>query len=790
MLCYCGDNDIYHNLNTVKGIYNWYSGALVKCADSEYPSSIKIKFGSSTYIRNNGGDACTFALWLTNANGTAYTKIADISLAAYRNYESELSVNLSEKSLHGQNLYLQVSGDNGYIVLRNRVQIEIGFSAYDYAITNKTPTGGSCTVSKTRAVPGTTITLSPTANTGYEYAGFWLAGVLKTGKTFTMPSNDVTVEAKFTKINYSVNVTQKTGGTCTASRSTANYGDTVTLNIVTSTGYTYQGFNLNGTNKTGTSFTMPAGKADVYARFTRNSYTVSLSSQTGGSCTASKTSAGYGDTITLTPTAQAGYTYAGFTLDGTAMAGTTFSMPNGNVTVVALFSRNGYGITLAANPAEGGAVTADKTNTYYGDTVTLSQTPAAGYYFNGWSTNPAVTVDNQNKFTMPNQAITVTANYLHRSTGSLNLSSMTGGGTAVLTIDSESTEYTHKYTLSFGTGMETEETAVAAGVSSVNIPIPENWSDQIPNATSKGSGTLVLKTYKGQTEIGSYTITGLTYNVPLTVVPILTDPVTAVVRTVDGVTFADVDETIGGETIVHYVQSHCGVEVIASATGQRSATIENIQVKIGNYNTSRYQTVQEGDSVDFFSSLLFIAGETTITVTATDSRGRTTTKTVTITVEEYNNPQGTLTVKRVDVNRDEDPNGEYAVYTKTNTFSEIGTNALTVTIDCGTLGSETNPPASGDLLPSSRQQFQEIREYTVSLILEDAFERTVISARLPSGHYTIFVTADGNGIAFMKAVTKTPTSPKTSVLEIADTTQVYIGNDTLEDYIRNIVQNM
>ena len=82
------------------------------------------------------------------------------------------------------------------------------------------------------------------------------------------------------------------------------------------------------------------------------------------------------------------------------------------------------------------------------------------------------------------------------------------------------------------------------------------------------------------------------------------------------------------------------------------------------------------------------------------------------------------------------------------------------------------------------------KEYTVSLILEDAFERTVISARLPSGHYTIFVTADGNGIAFMKAVTKTPTSPKTSVLEIADTTQVYIGNDTLEDYIRNIVQNM
>ena len=524
------------------------------------------------------------------------------------------------------------------------------------------------------------------------------------------------------------------------------------------------------------------------------SYPVNVSADTTGcSCTASVAAATPGSTVTIYPVAKTGYTYAGFTLNGTNKSGTTFTMPSGTATVVAKFTKNYYNITRAASPSGGGTVTADKTNAGYGDTVTVGQTPAAGYEFTGWSTNPSVTINTQNKFTMPNSAITVTANYRKRSTGALSKTSFDGGETIKLTISSESTEYTHKYKLDFSavvTGMATGWVDVAANTSQANITVPASWSDLIPNLTSKAGGKLILRTYSGTSQVASdYEITGLTFNVPTSVVPTMTDPATEIVRTIGGTTYANVDEEIAGRIVPHYVQSHCGVRVTATASGARSSTIENIVVSIAGYTGTGYTKTQEGSSLDFSSGLLFIAGQTQITVTATDSRGRTVTKTATVNVEKYDNPSGSLTVWRVDANGDADENGQYGEYSLTKAFSEIGINALTAILSCSE-GSLNSPPDSGDIFPNDRKTFYKTQEYTITLTLTDAFETTVITAKLPSARYIIFVSSDGKKLGIMKATTHTPPAGKNTTFEIAADCQIYIGSDTLEDYIESIVQNI
>jgi len=637
-------------------------------------------------------------------------------------------------------------------------------------------TGGSGTTTGGTEIAPFTVNVTGTALKGRTLK----LKITSTGGSYLLWRGSMTVTVTTGTADYTITVTSQTGGSCTANYATAAAGTTVTLTPTANTGYSYAGFTLNGTAKTGTTFTMPSANATVVAKFTKNSYTITVSSQTGGSCTANKSSAGYGDTITLTPTASTGYSYNGFTLNGTAKTGTSFTMPAANATVVAKFTKNSYAVTVASSPAGAGNVTTNKATAGYGDSVTVSQTPGTGYYFNGWTSSPSVTINSSGVFTMPASAVKVTANYLKRSTGTLNKSSMAGGSTVTLTISPDKSTYTHKYKLSFGTGMETSLTNVAAGVTSVSISVPLNWSASIPNATSKTGGTLTLETYSGSTKIGTYTITGLTYTVPASVVPSLTNITTSIVRTIGGKTYANVGD--------YYVQNHCGVRAQTTASGAQSSTIASVVLTISGYSGTNYKKTQSSASMDFTSGLLSIAGNTTITVVATDSRGRTATKTATITVTAYQNPGGTLTVWRVDNGGDPDDFGDWAQYALTRTYSEIGTNAITSILSCNSQ-SVTNPATLGDILPGTRLALNVQNEYEVTLTITDAFETTTIRARVRSGKFVIYVDPGGTKMGIMKATNKTIPSGKESTFEIAATCQVYIGDYTLEDYIRNVMNS-
>ena len=165
----------------------------------------------------------------------------------------------------------------------------------------------------------------------------------------------------------------------------------------------------------------------------------------GGTISCNMSSATPGTTVTLSRTAATGYTFKGWTFSTSVgmVSENQFTMPSSNVTVSATFEKTNYLVSTATNPSGAGIVSVSPGTANMGDQITISQTAGSGYYFNGWTTSPTVTISN-NTFTMPASNVTVTANYLKRSTASLNNSTLEGGGTATLTIVADKSSYAHK----------------------------------------------------------------------------------------------------------------------------------------------------------------------------------------------------------------------------------------------------------------------------------------------------------------------------------------------------------
>lgn len=557
-------------------------------------------------------------------------------------------------------------------------------------------------------------------------------------------------------------------------------GETVTVTIVPMTGWKLKSIgstdaSLAGSGNTRT-FTMPHKNVSIDVAFDQILYTISKSA-TGGTLTTSKNSAYYQEQITLSATANAGWYFVRYETTGGTISGNKLTMPAANVTVTAVFAKTSYSITMKANPTAAGTASSSRATATVGDTATLSYTTNAGYHFTGWTTTGGSI--SGNTLTMPAANVTVTANFTQRSTPSLSTKSLTGGGTVNLTISAKSTAYRHVYRIYFGTGMDTGDVNVAAGVTSVSITIPESWSDAIPNATSKSQGWLRLWTYSGNTQISSSyaEITGLTYSVPAGVVPTMNNLVTELVKTYT-------------ENI--YVQNHCQVRVTTTAAGARSSSITDMRITMSGYSGSEYNktytnSATGGMSLNHLSGNLTRAGSVTITVTATDSRGRTVTKTATITVSAYSPPSGTLDVWRVDAQGDADPNGEYGMYELTKSFTAVGNNQLTRTELTVSGTTDASPLDSGWLLNGGHIVFDILLEYEVTLTIADLYETTVIRDVLPSARFIIHVAADGNRIAFMKAVSQSVPAGKQYTFEISGDAEIYYGAMTLKQYIQAVL---
>jgi len=174
-----------------------------------------------------------------------------------------------------------------------------------------------------------------------------------------------------------------------------------------------------------TSFTMPAQNMTVTAHFAVV-YNVTMSEDptAGGEALDVDGKGAYaaGATVSIKAEPATGYGFVNWTaqpavtFEDVAAAETTFTMPAQAVTMTANFGVT-YALTMAEDPAAGGdALDVDGKGAYAaGAVVRIRAVPAAGYGLVNWTTQPAVTLGNatadETTFTMPAQAVAVTANF-------------------------------------------------------------------------------------------------------------------------------------------------------------------------------------------------------------------------------------------------------------------------------------------------------------------------------------------------------------------------------------------
>ncbi len=268
--------------------------------------------------------------------------------------------------------------------------------AETYSITKADTQNGSYSVTVNgeeaeTAVAGATVTITATPDTGYEVDGTpvvsvttdWgranaramtrgeiptetgievTAGATAGTWTFTMPNDDVTVSVDFKKSNYAISVSTVDGGSISAKKgdaavTTAQYGDSITLGNTPNTGWQFVSYSVKdaagaAVTVTNGKFAMPAGAVTVSATFSMIDYTLTIAEGiTGGSISANKTTAHYGDNITLTITPAENYMLGTLVVKDAAgnpieVTNGEFVMPAGPVTISATFVIAGFEITV------------------------------------------------------------------------------------------------------------------------------------------------------------------------------------------------------------------------------------------------------------------------------------------------------------------------------------------------------------------------------------------------------------------------------------------------------------
>jgi hypothetical protein len=256
---------------------------------------------------------------------------------------------------------------------------------------------------------GATCTLTVIPADGYTFINWTKDGEeVSTNVSFEFTvTEDAAYVANFSVNSYEITATTNpTGAGGIEGAGTYSYGSTCTLTVTPNPGYTFVNWTKDGEEvSTNVSFEFTVTEDAAYvANFSVDGYTITVMANPADAGTVTGTGTyDYGTSITLTATAEEGYTFLNWTKDGEVVS----TSPNYTITVtedatyVANFEINSYEITVSANPADAGTVTG--TGTYdYGTSITLTATAEEGYIFINW------TKDGEVVSSSPNYTITVT----------------------------------------------------------------------------------------------------------------------------------------------------------------------------------------------------------------------------------------------------------------------------------------------------------------------------------------------------------------------------------------------
>ena len=246
---------------------------------------------------------------------------------------------------------------------------------------------GKCTVSGDGIYTiGTSCTITASFDTRYYEFDHWEkdGASVSTSASYTFTvTEDATFTAyvKYREFTVAVSADPSEGGTATGG-GTYHYADSIALRASPSTGYRFDGWYKDGQLvSTVPVHGLTVAQDETYvARFSKQTFTISVSVSDGGGSVTGGGVYEYGDTCTLTATAESLNTFVRWNDDDTS-ATKTFTVTQ-NESFIAYFA-SGLRITTVASPEEGGTTTGDGIYEY-SDRVRLEATPSKGYELDHW----------------------------------------------------------------------------------------------------------------------------------------------------------------------------------------------------------------------------------------------------------------------------------------------------------------------------------------------------------------------------------------------------------------------
>ena len=303
----------------------------------------------------------------------------------------------------------------------------------EHTITVTTAGGGTASASSTSATAGTEITLTATPNTGYHFKEWQvesLAGLVITNNKFTMPDSNVAIKAIFEEdspcapTKHTVTVKTDGNGIAFASPLLAVAGTEITLTAMPKEGYHFKEWQVisGGVAIENNKFLMPDTNVEVKAFFEEGAppaptkYTVTVTTEGGGTASASPAKTAAGTEITLTATPNTGYHFKEWQVEspaGLVITNNKFTMPDSNVAIKAIFEEDSPFAptkhTVTVKTDGNGIAFASPLLAVAGTEITLTAMPKKGYHFKEWQViSGGVAIEN-NKFLMPDSNVEVNA---------------------------------------------------------------------------------------------------------------------------------------------------------------------------------------------------------------------------------------------------------------------------------------------------------------------------------------------------------------------------------------------
>ena len=303
----------------------------------------------------------------------------------------------------------------------------------EHTITVTTAGGGTASASSTSATAGTEITLTATPNTGYHFKEWQVespAGLVITNNKFTMPDSNVAIKAifeedsPFAPTKHTVTVKTDGNGIAFASPLLAVAGTEITLTAMPKEGYHFKEWQVisGGVAIENNKFLMPDTNVEIKAFFEEGAppaptkYTVTVTTEGGGTASASPAKTAAGTEITLTATPNTGYHFKEWQVEspaGLVITNNKFTMPDSNVAIKAIFEEDSPFAptkhTVTVKTDGNGIAFASPLLAVAGTEITLTAMPKEGYHFKEWQViSGGVAIEN-NKFLMPDSNVEVNA---------------------------------------------------------------------------------------------------------------------------------------------------------------------------------------------------------------------------------------------------------------------------------------------------------------------------------------------------------------------------------------------